>query len=139
LLSVTHGKALARQLIFASIADGQLFWSAIALSAAAIYEVTAALEQQKGRTPFLELAIAAFGLIAFTCSILVMSATLKAYSDRSAAKDAGSKWMAGIPQASGASTHSSFSATVFNATVKVSIWLTGMAAPLFAALHTYRR
>jgi hypothetical protein len=101
LFSVTHGKALARQLIFASIAEGQLFWSAIALSAAAIYEVTAALEQQKGRTPFLELAIAAFGLIAFTCSILVMLATLKAYSDRSAAESAGSKPMAGIAQAPG--------------------------------------
>jgi hypothetical protein len=130
LFSVTHGKALARRLIVESVAKGQLLWSAIALSAAAIYELATALENQRGLTSFLELAIAAFTLIAFTCSILVTLATLKDYSERLARDEA--EPPAGIPRIAMNSIHSSPAATL-----KVSIWLTATAAFLFAALHTY--
>lgn len=42
-VAISHGKPIAKQMIFESVKDGQLFWSAIALSAAAIFELTTAL------------------------------------------------------------------------------------------------
>lgn len=128
LFAVTHGKAVARQLVVESVKNGQLFWSAIALSAAAIYEAAAALEGRKGPVPLLELAIAVFSLIAFTSSILVMLATLKGYGDRTAASDV-TVSPAGPPVVAIPSLSSS--------AVGVSIWLTGGTLFLFGLLHAY--
>jgi hypothetical protein len=77
LVAVTHGYAVARQLIVESVKDGQLLWSAIALSASATYEAVAALEA-RGAVPVLEFCIAVFGATAFACSVIVMTATIKA-------------------------------------------------------------
>jgi hypothetical protein len=57
LFSLTHGCGVARQLIVESVRGGQLLWSAISLSAAAIYEAITLLEV-RGATPMLELSIA---------------------------------------------------------------------------------
>lgn len=130
LFSVTHGKAVAHLLIVESIKGGQLLWSAIAISAAALYEGATALEREPGPAPLLELAVTAFLLIAFACSMLVMLITIKQHDDRSRApsrhfRQAGARAGAFTPR-------SPFPDT---AAVTASLWLTGAAALLFGALH----
>lgn len=128
LFAVTHGKALARLLIYESIKGGQLLWSAIAISAAAVYESTTALERGAGPTALLELAIVAFLMIGFACSMLVMLVTLKQHDDRSIA----------FPRRSGSAAlwpRPADHALSENATVSASVGLTAGAALLFGALH----
>lgn len=128
LFAVTHGQALARLLIYESIKSGQLLWSAIAISASAVYESATALERQTGPAPLLELAIAAFLVIAFACSMLVMLVTLKQHGDRSFAlrrRTGGAGAWPGL-----ADTH-----LPENGTISASIWLTAGASLLFGALH----
>jgi hypothetical protein len=130
LFSVTHGKAVARLLIVESIEGGQLLWSAIAISAAALYEGATALEREPGPAPLLELAVTTFLLIAFACSMLVMLITLKHHDDRSRA--------ASRPfNRDGARTGALVAGSPFpeTAAVTASIWLTGAAALLYGALH----
>lgn len=130
LFSVTHGKAVARLLIVESIKGGQLLWSAIAISAAALYEGATALEREPGPAPLLELAVTAFLLIAFACSMLVMLITIKHHDDRSRAPS-------GHLRGKGARASALAPASPFpeTAAVTASIWLTGAAALLFGALH----
>jgi hypothetical protein len=45
LVAPTHGWRVAKTLIAASVKDGQLFWCAIGLCAAAVYEAVTALER----------------------------------------------------------------------------------------------
>lgn len=129
LFSVTHGKGLARLLIYESLKGGQLLWSAIAISATAIYESATALERQAGPAPIFELAIAAFLMIAFTCSMLVMLVTLKQHDDRALALVCRGTQGAPWPLSTGMRLPE-------DATVSTSVWLTGAAALLFGALHT---
>jgi len=131
LFSVTHGKPVARQLIYESIKGGQLLWSAIAISAAAIYESATALERKTAPLALLELAISVFLTIAFACSILVMIVTLKHHDDRvfSAARRAGrtrGTWLGAAGRQPSA---------MEGATVSASVWLTATAALLFGAMH----
>lgn len=77
---VTHGYGVARQLVIGSVRDGQLLWSATALSASAIYDAVIALEA-RGATPVLELAVAGFCVFAFVSSVIVMMATTKTCND----------------------------------------------------------
>jgi hypothetical protein len=44
LAAATHGHVVARRLMIESVKDGQLLWSAMTLSASAIYEAVSALE-----------------------------------------------------------------------------------------------
>lgn len=128
LFSVTHGKAVARLLIVESIRGGQLLWSTIAMSAAAVYEAATALEREPGPAPLLELAVTAFVLIAFACSMLVMLITVKHHDDRSRPLRGRTYGVAAGALVAG----SPFPET---AAVGASIWLTGAAALLFGALH----
>jgi hypothetical protein len=132
LFSVTHGKAVARQLIVESIKGGQLLWSAIAISAAALYEGATALEREPGPAPLLELAVTTFLLIAFACSMLVMLITIKHHDDRLRAPSAYLNLSGKGARAAGLAPRSPFPET---AAVTASIWLTGAAALLFGALH----
>lgn len=128
LFAVTHGKALARLLIYESIKGGQLLWSAIAISAAAVYESTTALEREAGPAVLLELAIVAFLMIAFACSMLVMLVTLKQHDDRSFACSRHTGSAITWPRSTAGPLPE-------NATVSASLWLTAGAALLFGALH----
>ncbi|HVW49218.1 MULTISPECIES: hypothetical protein [unclassified Trinickia] len=127
LFSVTHGKGVARLLIYESLKGGQLLWSAIAISATAIYESATVLERRAGPAPLFELAIAAFLMIAFTCSMLVMLVTLKQHDDRTLAY-ARRRTQAAWPLSTDLRLPE-------DATVSTSVWLTGAAALLFGALH----
>jgi hypothetical protein len=113
-VAVSHGRAVAKQMMFESVKDGQLLWSAIAVAAAAIYELCTSLAKENGvsnlaavtshaatapqgasapveaasglSTTTLELTIIFFSLIAFYSALLVMLATLKSYNDRKLAE-----------------------------------------------------
>jgi hypothetical protein len=80
LIAPTHGSAVAKKLVFESVKDGQMFWSAIALSAAAIYESAAAIQDSRAMPEILMTLIVIFGAIAFSCSIVAMMATTKAHA-----------------------------------------------------------
>ncbi|ALE54598.1 hypothetical protein P0D87_01050 [Paraburkholderia sp. RL17-368-BIF-A] len=82
LVAPAHGWTVAKELIADSIKDGQLFWCAIGLCAAGVYELVTALEQGSAAAPILESGIVAFCLLAFACSIVVMTCLLSAYYDR---------------------------------------------------------
>ncbi|CAE6710323.1 hypothetical protein R69927_03648 [Paraburkholderia domus] len=82
LVAPTHGWRVAKTLIAASVKDGQLFWCSIGLCAAAVYEAMTALERGGGAVPVLESAIAGFCMLAFSCSIIVMSALVNTHHDR---------------------------------------------------------
>jgi hypothetical protein len=77
----THGWHVAKALIAASVKDGQLFWCAMGLCAAAVYEAMTALELGRGAVPVLEIAIAAFCMLAFVCSNVVMLLLVSAHDD----------------------------------------------------------
>jgi hypothetical protein len=47
LVSIPYGRAVSKGMIFDSVKDGQLFWAAIALSAAALYELFTCLDKLK--------------------------------------------------------------------------------------------
>jgi len=125
LLAVTHGRSVARQLTVASIKDGQLFWSAIGLSASAIYERLTTLEHRHGLVSLQELAIVVFALVAFSCSILVMVATVKAQGD------------AVVVAGCAASVSESGAQAQPFGSVRASFWLTGGVALLSTLCHVY--
>jgi hypothetical protein len=81
LFSLTHGCGVARQLIVESVRGGQLLWSAISLSAAAIYEAITLLEV-RGATPMLELSIAVHCFIGCACATLIMIMTTADHEER---------------------------------------------------------
>jgi hypothetical protein len=121
LVAPAHGWRVARTLIAASVKDGQLFWCAIGLCAAAVYEAVTALERGSGVVPALESAIVGLCILAFSCSIVVMSALVNAHHDRAAyIRNRQKRFVTG-----------SLSRTV----IGTSILATSFAATLFVILH----
>jgi hypothetical protein len=124
LVAPTHGLRVARALIAASVKDGQLFWCAIGLCAAAIYEAVTALERGSAGVPMLELGIAGFCFAAFTCSVVVMLVSIKAHQER--------ETRAILPK------HAVFTAEARSRrTMGVSIAATLVVAICFSVLHVY--
>ncbi|WP_233801208.1 hypothetical protein [Paraburkholderia sp. HP33-1] len=81
MVAPAYGRRVARAMIASSVKDGQLFWCAIGLCAAAIYEAVTALEQGSRETPMLALGIVGFCGLAFACSIAVMAGLLKGWQE----------------------------------------------------------
>ncbi|WP_277186977.1 hypothetical protein [Caballeronia sp. BR00000012568055] len=83
LASVSFGRNTARELIVASIKDGQLYWSAIALSSAAIYELNIALIHKREvvgtEITMIQLVILIFSILIVGCAVLVANASLDAH------------------------------------------------------------
>jgi hypothetical protein len=129
LFAVTRGRVVARHLMVESIRNGQLFWSAISLSASAVYESMISLAHRKGAVSLLELGVVMFSLIALSSSIIVTLATLDAYNERMAV-DSTNLHKRIIPGASEMPMESAM-------TVKISIILTAAAAFLFTLLHGF--
>lgn len=125
LITPVRGFVVAKQLIKASVNDGQLYWSSIALSAAAIYEAIAAFQDGQGTPLYLGLAISAFVLTALAASIIVMLATLDSYNQE-ATNAAGC-----------AETERNGGAAAVSYVVKVSYWLTFAVVVCTGILHIY--
>ena len=124
LVAPTHGWRAARALIAVSVKDGQLFWCAIGLCAAAGYEAVSALERGSGRVPTLEFAIAGFCVLAFSCSIVVMSALVNTRHDQAATcTHDRQKWLA--------------MGALSRVAIATSILATSLAATLSAILHVH--
>ncbi|HEX3379054.1 MAG TPA: hypothetical protein VHU21_04520 [Paraburkholderia sp.] len=124
LVAPAYGWRVARTMIAASVKDGQLFWCAIGLCAAAIYEAVTALEQGSREASMLALGIVGFCGLAFVCSMIVMSSLLKVRHDRlDATFDEPQIQFADGP----------FSRIA----ISTSIFVTWLSAFLFAALHIY--
>jgi flagellar biosynthesis component FlhA len=79
LAAATHGHVVARRLMIESVKDGQLLWSAMTLSASAIYEAVSALEAS-GAMPVPQFCIAMFCMTAFASSIIIMMETTRTFS-----------------------------------------------------------
>ncbi|WP_205999971.1 hypothetical protein [Paraburkholderia sp. Ac-20342] len=124
LVAPAYGWRVSWRLIAASVKDGQLFWCAIGLCAAAIYEAVAALEQGSRETSLLALGIVGFCGLAFVGSMVVTSSLLKAWHDGSGT----TKGHAQREHADGA-----FSRVAIGA----SIAMTWLVALLFAFLHMH--
>ncbi|MFM0163121.1 hypothetical protein SAMN05444172_2691 [Burkholderia sp. GAS332] len=124
LVAPTHGWRVAKALIAASVKDGQLFWCAIGLCAAAVYEAVTALELGRGTVPVLEGAIAGFCMLAFACSNIVMSSLVNARQDQAAAciRDRQKRFATGA---------------LSRVAIATSILATSLAATLFAILHVH--
>ncbi|MFL9994903.1 hypothetical protein PQR34_09860 [Paraburkholderia sediminicola] len=124
LVAPTHGWRVAKTLIAASVKDGQLFWCAIGLCAAAVYEAVTALELGRGTVPVLEGAIAGFCMLAFACSNIVMSSLVNARQDQAAAciRDRQKRFATGA---------------LSRVAIATSILATSLAATLFAILHVH--
>ncbi|WP_227749234.1 hypothetical protein [Paraburkholderia atlantica] len=124
LVAPAYGWRVARTMIAASVKDGQLFWCAIGLCAAAIYEAVMALEQGTGETSMLALGIVGFCGLAFACSIAVMAGLLKVRQDSfdTALDDRHTKSIVGAPS---------------RGAIGASIFTICLAAFLFATLHIH--
>jgi hypothetical protein len=123
LIAPAYGWRIARAMIAASVKDGQLFWCAIGLCAAAIYEAVTALQQGSRETSMLVFGIVGLCGLAFTCSIVVTAALLKVRQDGSgAAIDRQAGFVVG---------------TFSRGAIGASIFAICLAAFLFAALHIY--
>lgn len=123
LAAVAHGYDVARQLIVESVKDGQLLWSAMALSASATYEAVTALEA-RGAMPVPELCIALFCVSAFACSIIVMTATTKAHSEGLIAQSRSKRVQPGVTSPP-------------LGIVPISICMTGLIAVAYTAMHVH--
>ncbi|CAH2906358.1 MAG: FIG00457502: hypothetical protein [uncultured Paraburkholderia sp.] len=122
LVAPAHGWAVARQLIGDSIKDGQLFWCAIGLCAAGVYELVTALERGNAAAPVLQFGIVVFCLLAFASSMVVMSCLLSGHYGRPVTA-------AHLPQAHRAA------GTFSRVAIGCSIVSTAVAAMLFGILH----
>lgn len=122
LVAPAHGWRVAKALIAASVKDGQLFWCAIGVCAAAIYEAVAALERGGGAMATLALAIVGFCMLAFACSTIVMSSLVSARHERMATciLDRQKRFVVG---------------SLSRVAIGVSILATSIAALFFAILH----
>jgi hypothetical protein len=82
LAAVSFGKDTARELIMTSVKDGQLYWSAIALSSAAIYELDVALLHRREvvdvSITVIPFVILIFSSVIVTCAVLVAIASIAA-------------------------------------------------------------
>lgn len=123
LAAATHGHVVARRLIIESVKDGQLLWSAMALSASAIYEAVSALEAS-GAMPVPQFCIAMFCMTAFASSIIIMTETTRTFNERvfdaERSKPAPARLTAPAPKL-----------------VPVSIGLTGFITVVFTSMHVY--
>lgn len=124
LVAPTHGWRVARVLIAASVKGGQLFWCAIGLCAAAVYEAVTALERGRGGVPALEGAIAGFCILAFVCSNIVMSSLVNTRHDQTATciRERRKRFAAGA---------------LSRVAIATSVLTTSLAATLFAILHVH--
>jgi hypothetical protein len=126
-VAVSYGKTTAKRLIFESVKDGQLFWSAIAISAAAVYEVIVALDREVAHSRpatsdgslniphwALQVFLFAFIVLAFLGSLFVLASSLKKL-DRAC--------------------QTSTSPAILQRDAKVSIWLAATTTLCFAILH----
>jgi len=123
LIAPTHGWHVAKRLIAASVKDGQLFWCAIGLCAAGVYEAMSALEQGRGRVPVLELGIGVYSFFAFICSTIVTLMSLASYEHQT-----------------GGRADAIRSARLESMQRRQAIWsiyLTAAATILFVVLHIY--
>jgi hypothetical protein len=124
LVAPAHGWRMAKALIAASVKDGQLFWCAIGLCAAAVYEAVTALERGSREVSLLAFSIVGFCALAFSCSTIVMSGSFNARNDRlRVAVDNGQTWIT--------------AGTMSRTAISVSIFFTSVAAIMFAILHMY--
>ncbi|WOD19947.1 hypothetical protein [Paraburkholderia kirstenboschensis] len=124
LVAPAHGWAVAKELIADSVKDGQLFWCAIGLCAAGVYELVTALEQGGRAVAVLELGMVTFCLLAFVCSIIVMSCLLNSHYGRVARR---------VSRPYTQRTGGTFSRVA----IGCSIVSTCVAAILLAILHIY--
>lgn len=124
LAAPAHGWRVAKTLIAGSVRDGQLFWCANGLCASAGYEVVTALERGSGEVQILAGCLAGLCAVGFICSCLVTLGLVNAHYGR---LEAGVRYRE-EPSAAG-----SFSC----AEIGTSIFLTGIAAILFAFLHIH--
>ncbi|WP_454825328.1 hypothetical protein [Paraburkholderia xenovorans] len=122
LVAPAHGWRVAKALIAGSVKDGQLFWCAIGLLAAAVYEVLTALERGLGEASVLAYWVVGLCVMAFACSSLVMSGLVNPHSGRA---------RAGAPRRTGSLADGSFSP----AEIVLSIFFTMIAAAFLAFLH----
>jgi hypothetical protein len=124
LVAPAYGWRVASAMIAASVKDGQLFWCAIGLCAAAIYEAVTALEQGSRETSMLALAVVAFCGLAFCCSIAVMAGLLKVRQNgsRTVIVDGQTELAVG---------------TFSRGAIGMSIFMNCLAAVLFAGLHIH--
>jgi hypothetical protein len=76
LAAVSYGKAAAREMILESVKDGQMYWTAIAVSTAGLYEAWTPASQN---SPILQLALLTLASVVVVSSVLVMLAGIKAY------------------------------------------------------------
>ncbi|CAB3713293.1 hypothetical protein LMG24238_04327 [Paraburkholderia sediminicola] len=127
LVAPTHGWRVAKTLIAASVKDGQLFWCAIGLCAAAVYEAVTALERGSGVMPMLEGAIAGFCILAFACSNMVMSSLVNTCHDQTATCIRERRKRC----ATGALSR------VARVAIATSIFATSLAATLLVILHVH--
>ncbi|RKE35857.1 hypothetical protein B0G76_1986 [Paraburkholderia sp. BL23I1N1] len=122
LVAPTHGWRVAKALIAASVKDGQLFWCAIGLCAAAVYEAVTALERGSGVVATLAFTITGFCVLAFGCSTIVMSSLVNTHLEQAAMRicDRQKRLVAGA---------------LSRVAIGVSIFATSIAAILFVILH----
>ncbi|MFL9915612.1 hypothetical protein PQR75_09485 [Paraburkholderia fungorum] len=124
LAAPTHGWRVAKALIAASVKDGQLFWCAIGLCAAAVYEAVTALEVGRGGMPILEGAIAGFCMLAFACSSIVMLSLVNAHHAEATPciRDGQKRFVTGA---------------LSRTAIVISILTTSLSAVLFVILHVH--
>jgi len=119
-----YGWRVTRELIVASVKDGQLFWSAIALCAAGTYEAITALENGSGEASTLAFGIAGFCGLAFACSIVVTACLLSVRHNG--------------PPAIAADGQTEFAVGTFSSVaIGISIFMSCFVAFVFASLHIH--
>ncbi|KMZ11235.1 hypothetical protein BHUM_05955 [Candidatus Burkholderia humilis] len=127
LAAVSYGTTAAREMTFESVKDGQMYWTAIAVSTAGLYECWTPASQN---SPVLQLVLLTFALVIIVNSILVMLAEVKAYNLRQirAVKTALQPWAT-----SERSEHEM--GVSLKPTLALSFVLTSFAAVAFAYAH----
>ncbi|MFT4066834.1 hypothetical protein [Paraburkholderia sp.] len=104
--------------------DGQLFWCAIGLCAAAIYEAVTALEQGGPEASMLAFGIVGFCGLAFVCFIVVTTSLLNVRHGESGAAIG--------------EIQTEFAVGTFSrVSIGLSIFITCLVASSFAALHIH--
>jgi hypothetical protein len=79
LAAVSYGTTAAREMIFESVKDGQMYWTAIAVSTTGIYECWTPAFQN---SPNLQVVLLTLAFVVVVSSVLVMLAEVKAYNLR---------------------------------------------------------
>jgi hypothetical protein len=138
----SHNLTTAKELMYEAVKDGQLYWSNMAVCSSAVYELAAGLEDKHHDYPhgLLQFFIAVFALIGIVSVLIVALTTLQGYTDRkhkvAAAQQPNPQPAQGAQPANPVGNVPAPTQTN-SLMVTVSVRLTGMAALLFAGLHTY--